>query len=525
MSGNSETTVEKLYITETDTATESTRTSESSSIPSSSSSGETGSPMENVKALEWKQKGNKSFSEGHFHLAIQEYTNAIEECETSGIYSGVHVYYSNRACCHIKLENFGSAIIDAEKAIELKPGFSKGHYRRGCAYLCLMKYKLALADFQTVCRYTSDPDAAARLKECQRQLRQQKFAEAISTDRSELLSKTISLETMPIEASYTGPIYDSAKVRTNPEFLKLVLEFLQTPGNVLHKKYAYAMVLDMITLLRTYGTIDRIVIPPDGHLTVCGDIHGQFYDLVNIFNLNGLPSESNPYLFNGDFVDRGSFSVECIMTLFAAKLCFPYHIHLARGNHESRNMNKVYGFEGEVTSKYDERLYLLFCECFCLLPLSHLINEKIFVVHGGLFSKDGVTLADIDKIDRNCEPPDEGLMTEMLWSDPSTTPGRSPSKRGVACSFGPDVTKQFLAVNKLDMIIRSHEMKEEGYEIEHDGKLITVFSAPNYCDQMGNKGAFIRFGSDLVPKFTKFEAVHHPPVKPMKYANPLLSMM
>jgi len=189
-------------------------------------------------------------------------------------------------------------------------------------------------------------------------------------------------------------------------------------------------------------------------------------------------------------------------------------------------MNKLYGFEGEVTSKYDARLYQLFCEAFCLLPLCHVINDKVFVVHGGLFAQDNVTLASIRAVDRICEPPNEGLMVEMLWSDPHPGRGRMPSKRGVGVAFGRDVTEKFLQKNDLKLVIRSHEMKEDGYEIEHGGQLITVFSAPNYCDQMGNKGAFIRLdGKNLTPKYTTFAAVPHPAVRPMQYANPMLGSM
>lgn len=109
-------------------------------------------------------------------------------------------------------------------------------------------------------------------------------------------------------------------------------------------------------------TVVNIEVDPDREFTVCGDIHGQFYDLLNIFSINGMPSPSNPYLFNGDFVDRGSFSVECILTLLVAKLIYPDSVHLARGNHETRNMNRLYGFQGEVHAKYDDTLYQLFCE-------------------------------------------------------------------------------------------------------------------------------------------------------------------
>merc|ERR1719277_294310 len=197
----------------------------------------------------------------------------------------------------------------------------------------------------------------------------------------------------------------------------------QRNEKTLAKKYAYAIVLDMVKLLRRgCGALEDIEVPDNGEVTVCGDVHGQYYDLLNIWEINGYPSKANPYLFNGDFVDRGSFSIEVILALFAWKLLYPQHLHLARGNHESKTMNRIYGFEGEVTTKYDAGLYLLFCEAFNHLPLCHIINNSVFVVHGGLFSEDGVTVDDIRRIDRNCEPPDEGLMVEMLWSDPY--PGR-----------------------------------------------------------------------------------------------------
>jgi len=141
------------------------------------------------------------------------------------------------------------------------------------------------------------------------------------------------------------------------------------------------------------------------------------------------------------------------------------------------------------------------------------------VVHGGLFSDDNVNLDDIRKVDRNKEPPDSGIMAELLWSDPQPFPGRSPSKRGVGLSFGPDVTERFLKNNNLELIVRSHEVKDEGYLVEANGKLVTVFSAPNYCDQVGNKGAYIRFDSNMKPTYHSFAAVPHPPMRPMYYAN------
>lgn len=165
-----------------------------------------------------------------------------------------------------------------------------------------------------------------------------------------------------------------------------------------------------------------------------------------------------------------------------------------------------------MKAKYSrEILFRLFTELFQSLPLAYVLDgtvdnasggRKAFVVHGGLFSRDGVTLQELQQIDRRQEP-DEGLFAEMLWSDPQESPGWGPSKRGIGVAFGPDVTHRFLDANGLDLIVRSHEMKDEGYEVGADGRLITIFSAPNYCDQMGNKGAYITFDYRMQPAFTQ----------------------
>jgi len=482
-----------------------------------------------------KEEGNVFFKQNNFFKALASYTEAIDlsEVEDDGLDSldgdrpknpALAVYYANRAFCHIKMENFGSALADSTKAIEAKEEFPKGWYRRGSANLALGRAKDALRDFTQLCKLApNDKDARIKLKQCKQQVEQEKFARAIASDRTKPPSETVDVSSFAVDGSYSGPQFESGAITV--EFCREMMEW-QKQEKSIAKKYAYQIVLDMINLLKTYSALTDVEVPDGGWITVCGDVHGQYYDLLNIWHLNDVPSPTNPYLFNGDFVDRGSFSVEVILMLFAWKLCHPDHVHLSRGNHETRNMNKLYGFEGEVTKKYDEELYQLFCEAFGLLPLCHVINKKVFVVHGGLFAQDGVTLDAIRKVNREGEPSDDGLMTEMLWSDPQPGRGRLPSKRGVGVAFGQDVTEDFLKTNDLKLVIRSHEMKEEGYEIEHSGKLITVFSAPNYCDQMGNKGAFIRLdGKTMTPKFTPFTAVPHPNVKAMQYANPMLGSL
>ncbi|XP_058100981.1 serine/threonine-protein phosphatase 5 [Magnolia sinica] len=471
------------------------------------------------RAEELKLLANEAFNAHKFSQAIDLYSQAIELNGQNA------VYWANRALAHTKLEEYGSAIQDATKAIEINSKYSKGYYRRGAAYLAMGKFKEALKDFQQVKRICpNDPDATKKLKECEKAVQKLRFEEAIAVQDSERRSvaESIDFHTIDVEPQYAGARIEGDVVTL--EFVKKMMDDFKNQ-KCIHKRYAYQIVFQAMEMLRALPSLVDITVPVGNHFTVCGDIHGQYYDLLNIFELNGLPSEENPYLFNGDFVDRGSFSLECILTLFAFKCMSPSAIYLARGNHESKSMNKIYGFEGEVRSKLSEIFVELFAEVFCCLPLAHVINEKVFVVHGGLFSVDGVKLSDIRAIDRFCEPPEEGLMCELLWSDPQPIPGRGPSKRGVGLSFGGDVTKRFLQENNLDLVVRSHEVKDEGYEIEHDGRLITVFSAPNYCDQMGNKGAFIRFKApEMKPDIVSFDAVPHPDVKPMAYANNFLRM-
>ena len=425
---------------------------------------------------------------------------------------------------NIRLENFGCAIADATKAIQLVPSFAKGYYRRGCSKVALTRYKEALKDFERCCQISpSDADAALRLKECKKEIQAQAFARAIATDMTAKPSETVKLDEMTVPSDYDGPHFEGD--RPTLEFLEAMTDRFKNQ-KLIAPKYAYKIALGAIKLFSSEPTLREVSVgnDPADHFTICGDVHGQYYDLLRIFEMNGAPSESNPYLFNGDFVDRGSFGVETVLTMFAYKLAYPQHMFLARGNHETKSMNRLYGFEGEISAKYDAKLYNIFCELFCLLPLCHVINRKIFIVHGGLFSRDQVSLADIAAIDRDREPPEEGLMAEMMWADPISVRGRHPSKRGMGLSFGPDVTEKFLNYNDLQVVVRSHEVKDEGFEIDHGGKLITVFSAPNYCDQMGNKGAFLkvkfpRAGEDAVIEPVSFGAAPHPEVRAMQYAN------
>lgn len=477
-------------------------------------------------AAEYKDLGNKALASSSYEKAIEYYTQAINLDRNSAI------FFANRAQAYIKSEAYGAAIQDATKAIEIDPSYTKSYYRRAIANTALINPKKALEDLKIVSqRAPSNADARVKLVECQKLVRRQAFEKAIEVEDAPGVRDTLDIRDMSVDQNYDGPQltidFDEKepKVSMTEDFISQTIERFKN-GGLLPKKYLYAIVLHAMRLFEQESSLMSVEITKDDdYITVCGDTHGQFFDLLEIFSKNGSPSENHMYLFNGDFVDRGSWSCEIAIILYCYKILYPQRFFINRGNHETDSMNKVYGFEGECKHKYSsENVFKLFSESFSLLPLATLIGKKLLVLHGGLFSKDDVTLDDIKNIDRfkQKQPGQEGIMMELMWTDPQSDPGRGMSKRGVGIQFGPDVTKRFCDLNGLDAVIRSHEVRMEGYSEEHDGRLITVFSAPNYCDSQGNLGAYINIRNTLKMEFQQFSAVSHPNIKPMAYANQLM---
>ncbi|KAK7757210.1 Palmitoyl-protein thioesterase 1 [Diatrype stigma] len=460
------------------------------------------------QAVAFKNDGNKAFAAHDWIKAVELYSKAIELNDKEP------TFFTNRAQAHIKSEAYGYAIADATKAIELNPKLVKAYFRRAVAYAAILKPKDALKDFKECTRLDpNSKDAKLKLAECQKIVRQLNFYAAIEVGDEPSAAEGLDLDSIAIEPDYDGV---QIKDEMTQEFIDDMIERFKN-GKKIHKKFVYQIVIAVKKIVHEEPTMVEVKIPEDVQLTVCGDTHGQYFDLMELFRLNGRPSEKHYYLFNGDFVDRGSWSTEIALLLYAYKWLRPSGMFLNRGNHETDDMNKVYGFEGECRAK----VFKLFSESFSALPLATLIGSKYLVLHGGLFSDDNVTLDDIRKLDRHAQrqPGQSGLMMEMLWTDPQTAPGRGPSKRGVGMQFGPDVTKRFCEKNGLDAIIRSHEVRMDGYEEEHDGRCITVFSAPKYCDQTENRGAYINVSPDYNLSFHQFDAVPHPNIKPMAYAN------
>ena len=236
-------------------------------------------------------------------------------------------------------------------------------------------------------------------------------------------------------------------------------------------------------------------------LTVVGDTHGQYFDVMNLFSdkVAGFPSPSNPYIFNGDMVDRGVYSFEVIFALLAIKIASPSSVEILRGNHETSDMNAIYGFEKQVLGAYDKEVLRATRDCFQTLPIGATINNKVFVVHGGLGKETyNMSIAEINELDRFVDSPKfPSALSELLWSDPSDKiAGLSPNKqRGAGWLFGKEASQIFLHRNQLELIIRSHEVRMNGFSVHHDGLCATVFSAPNYCDSVGNFGAVLQFSA------------------------------
>lgn len=235
-------------------------------------------------------------------------------------------------------------------------------------------------------------------------------------------------------------------------------------------------------------------------IKICGDIHGQFSDLLRLFECGGFPPESN-YLFLGDYVDRGSQSIESICLLLAYKIKHPLNFFLLRGNHESAIINRIYGFYDECKKRYSIKLWKVFGDCFNCLPAAALIDDKIFCMHGGL-SPELANFDQIRKLTRPCEVPEVGLLCDLLWSDPDkTVNGWEENERGVSYIFGEEVVSLFLKKHDIDLVCRAHQVVEEGYEFFAKRQLVTVFSAPNYCGEFDNSAALMTVDSSLMCSF------------------------
>lgn len=224
--------------------------------------------------------------------------------------------------------------------------------------------------------------------------------------------------------------------------------------------------------------------PVSTPVTVCGDIHGQ-----------------------GDFVDRGYYSLETLTRLLTLKAKWPNHITLLRGNHESRQITQVYGFYDECMSKYgNANAWRYCCRVFDLLTVAAVIDDEVLCVHGGL-SPEIRTIDQMRTIDRNVEIPHKGPFCDLVWSDPDEVHSWAMSPRGAGWLFGKKPAEEFMAINSLNLICRAHQLVQEGYKYMFDEKLVTVWSAPNYCYRCGNIAGILEFTDATTKEAKLFQAV------------------
>jgi len=263
---------------------------------------------------------------------------------------------------------------------------------------------------------------------------------------------------------------------------------------------AHALCERLKLVLISECNVKHIPIP----VTVVGDVHGQVYDLLELFNVGGPVPHTN-YLFLGDYVDRGPFSIETITLLACLKLRHPDRITLLRGNHESRQITQVYGFYAECSRKFgDVSVWQHFTEVFDYLPIAALIGGTILAVHGGL-SPSIHHLDQIRILDRFAEIPHDGPLADLMWSDPDAEKaGFVISPRGAGYVFGQDVAQKFLHLNNLGHIVRAHQLCMQGYQVLFDDRLSTVWSAPNYCYRFGNTASILEISEDLSRSFNVY---------------------
>lgn len=280
------------------------------------------------------------------------------------------------------------------------------------------------------------------------------------------------------------------------------------------RRFEHLELKEMQTLLRAAmdllieeSNVQNLHLP----VTICGDIHGQFPDLLRLFGvageLKGDVSSMN-YVFLGDLVDRGFNGVEVLSFLLLLKVKYPHKITLIRGNHETRQVTNMYGFYDECSRKYATvEVWKMCTEVFDCMPIAALIDGRSLCIHGGL-SPEVRAVDQIRLLNRRQEIPNEGPFSDLVWSDPDNVDGWLVSQRGAGFLFGAKVSREFIFRNRLNLIARAHQLVHEGFKYHFNEEyLCTVWSAPNYCYRCNNLASVLRIYQDESREFVVFKEV------------------
>jgi serine/threonine-protein phosphatase PP1 catalytic subunit len=302
--------------------------------------------------------------------------------------------------------------------------------------------------------------------------------------------------------------HDDSEINTktsNYDYLDVIRRLIAKEPNALNNQ----LLFDVFNKVMPLFNFEPQLLELKGPIYICGDIHGQFDDLLKIFRNVGFPPKET-ILFMGDYVDRGEASLEVIALLFLLKLKYPRSLYLLRGNHECHTINRNYGFYEECQRKANLQVWRACNQVFTYLPVAALIEGKIFCVHGGLSPK-LIDVKSINQIKKGTKIPDTGLLCDLMWADPGEHEGHfEQNDRGVSVTFNQDVVNKFLNNNNIDLVCRAHQCVDEGYEFSFGHKLVTVFSAPNYCDY-SNSASVMKVEKNLTCSFVILRPVSYKP--------------
>ena len=301
-------------------------------------------------------------------------------------------------------------------------------------------------------------------------------------------------------------VYSSFQQLRNvlPENILSIGEVVPIPK--FHSRTLHELTCEVFTKMEK----EKAVVHLTPGLVVVGDIHGNLIDLIRIMNTNGYPPKTR-YLFLGDYVDRGEYSVEVISFLLSLMILFPLQVTLLRGNHEFSNVNSTYGFKDEIMNSYnDEDLWNKYNKIFNYLPIAAVVGDEIFAVHGGL-SENCKYISEIEDLKLPILD-DTGIVGDLVWSDPDKNVyGFSDSLRGKGCLFGSFVVEDFCKDNNMKMVIRGHQCVYYGYEFLFHHRFLTIFSSSSYSYDLPNLAAFALIDKDKKVKARKLEII---PIRP-----------